>query len=55
MCATLPGMCIVPGADSHISGRSDETNAALQVGMPPTQNIGHVSLEKHYISVELKL
>jgi hypothetical protein len=33
----------------------EETNAALQVGMPPTQNIEHMSLTMHYTQVSCKL
>jgi hypothetical protein len=46
---------LFPGADAHISGRIEETSAALHVGMPPTQNIEHVCLEMHYINVESRI
>jgi hypothetical protein len=39
---------LFPGADSHISGRIEETGAALQAGMPPTQVIEHENLKRHY-------
>jgi hypothetical protein len=44
-----------PSADSHISGRIEETSAALQVGMPPTQNIEHMSLAMYCTQVSCKL
>jgi hypothetical protein len=33
----------------------EETSAALQVGMPPTQNIEHMSLAMHYAEISYKL
>jgi hypothetical protein len=36
-------------------GRIEETSAALQVGMSPTQNIEHVSLTMHYTKVSNEL
>jgi hypothetical protein len=44
-----------PGADSHISSRIEETSAAPQVGMPPTQNIEPMPLAMHYTQVSCKL
>jgi hypothetical protein len=42
---------LFPGAESHISSRIEETSAALQVGMSPTQNIEHMSLTMHSTQV----
>jgi hypothetical protein len=36
-------------------GRIEETTAALQVGMPPTQNIEHLSLAMHCRKVSYTL
>jgi hypothetical protein len=46
---------LFPGAYSHISGRIEETGAALQAGMAPTQNIEHEYLERHYTMVSSEL
>jgi hypothetical protein len=46
---------LFPRADYHISGRIEETSAALQVGMPLTQNIENIPLEMHYTKASYKL
>jgi hypothetical protein len=46
---------LFPSDNSHITVRVEETNAALQAGMPPTQNIEHVSLAMHYTNARMKL
>jgi hypothetical protein len=36
-------------------GKIEETTAALQVGMPPTQNIEHLFFAMHYTKVSYML
>jgi hypothetical protein len=41
---------LLPSADSHVAGEMDDTSAALQAGMSPTQDIEHVSPAIQYTS-----